>query len=291
MACTPEWKDRHLMNHLVATVLFGLAASLCWGSGDFTGGLASRKANTSSVVLAAYAVGFVLMVALALVWREPFPAPVDLLWGGLAGVAGVLGLLAFYTALASGKMGIAAPISAVLTAALPVLFSVFTAGLPTLLQLVGFVLALLAIGLISRPERAEGAPTGIWLAVLAGCGFGCFFILISRVQPTSTFWPLAMARLTSVCFLFVVMRLRRQTLPPGRKVAPLVVLAGMLDATGNAFFVLAAHSGRLDVAAILSSLYPAATVLLAALVLRERVTRVQGMGVLLALLAIPLISA
>ena len=279
------------MNHLLAPVLFGLAASLCWGSGDFSGGLASRRANTSSVVLATYAVGFVLLVTLALIWNEPFPAPVDLLWGGLAGVAGVLGLLSFYSALSTGKMGIAAPVSAVLTAALPVLFSAFTTGLPSLLQLAGFMLALLAIGLISRPEETRGPQKGIGLAVLAGCGFGCFFILISRVHPAAIFWPLAAARFTSVFLLLILMRLRRQQIPPGMTAAPLVVLAGILDAIGNAFFVLAAHSGRLDVAAILSSLYPAATVLLAALVLRERVTRVQGIGVLLALLAIPLIAA
>ena len=279
------------MNHILAPVIFGLAASLFWGSGDFSGGLASRRANTSSVVLAAYAVGFVLLVALALLWQEPFPDPSDLLWGGLAGVAGVLGLLSFYSALSTGKMGIAAPVSAVLTAMLPVLFSAFTAGLPKLLQLGGFVLALLAIGLISRPERTTGRPKGIGLALLAGCGFGCFFILISRVNPATTFWPLAAARLTSVLVMFIMMRLRRQQILPGKTVVPLVALAGILDAIGNAFFVLAAHSGRLDVAAILSSLYPAATVLLAALVLRERVTRIQAIGIVLVLLAIPLISA
>ncbi len=279
------------MNHIFATVIFGLAASLSWGSGDFSGGLASRRANASSVVLAAYAVGFVLLVMLALIWKEPFPGPSDLLWGGLAGVAGVLGLLAFYSALSRGKMGIAAPVSAVLTAALPVLFSAFTAGLPRLLQLAGFVLALLAIWLISRPQPTKGPPQGIGLALLAGCGFGCFFILISRVSPASTFWPLAAARFTSVFVLLVMMRLRRMPILPGMTVVPLVALAGILDAIGNAFFVLAAHSGRLDVAAILSSIYPAATVLLAALVLRERVTRIQGIGILLVLLAIPLISA
>ena len=284
------------MTGIIATVLFGLAASLCWGSGDFSGGLASRRINASTVVIAGYTVGFVLLLALALLWREPFPAPVDVLWGGLAGLAGGLGLIAFYTALASGKMGIAAPVSAVLTAMLPVLFSALTAGLPGPLRLGGFVLALLAIALISRPEHAaEERPRVIGLAVLAGFAFGCFFILISRVSPGSTFWPLAVARLTSVVSLLAVMLLRQrqmQSLLSGvRKVALLVLLAGTLDAMGNVFFVLAAHSGRLDVAAVLSSLYPAATVLLAAFVLRERVTRMQTVGVLLALLAIPLISA
>jgi drug/metabolite transporter (DMT)-like permease len=284
------------MTGIIATVLFGLAASLCWGSGDFSGGLASRRINASSVVIAGYSVGFVLLLALALLRGEPFPAPVDLLWGGLAGLAGALGLISFYTALASGKMGIAAPISAVLTAMLPVLFTALTAGLPGPLRLGGFVLALLAIALISRPDHAaEERPQGIGLAVLAGFGFGCFFILISRVSEGATFWPLAAARLTSVVWLLLVLLLRgqqKQHLLSGlRRVAPLVLLAGTLDALGNVFFVLAAHSGRLDVAAILSSLYPAATVLLAASVLRERVTRMQAVGILLVLLAIPLISA
>ncbi|HLZ21689.1 MAG TPA: DMT family transporter [Ktedonobacterales bacterium] len=279
------------MGSLFATVFFGLAASLCWGSGDFSGGLASRRAKVSSVVISAYAVGFVLLIILALITREPFPQPMDVLWGVLAGVVGVLGLLAFYSALASGKMGIAAPISAVLTASLPVLFSAVTVGLPSLLRLGGFGIALLAIGIISRPERTGGSLRGTGLSVLAGCGFGCFFILISRVSAGATFWPLAMARFSSVALLLIVLLRRRETILPGRAVAPLVVLAGILDASGNAFFVLAAHSGRLDVAAILSSLYPAATVILAAIVLRERVTRVQGIGILLVLAAIPMISA
>jgi drug/metabolite transporter (DMT)-like permease len=279
------------MTHALATVVFGLAASLFWGSGDFSGGLASRRDNASSVVFAAYAVGAILLIALALIWREPFPSPLSLLWGGLAGIMGTIGLVAFYRALAIGRMGIIAPVSAILTAGLPVLFSAFTQGLPSLLQVGGFVLALIAIGLISRPERAQGRPVGIGLALLAGCAFGCFFILISRVSATSTFWPLAAARLVSMLFLLIVGRFQLRKMLPKRTVAPLVVLTGAFDAIGNAFFVLATHIGRLDVAAVLSSLYPAATVLLAAIVMRERVTRIQGFGILCALVAIPLISA
>lgn len=278
------------MSQALATVFFGLAASLCWGSGDFSGGLASRRANASSVVITAYAIGFVLLVALALIWKEPYPSSLDIVWGGLAGLAGAIGLIAFYSALATGRMGIAAPVSALLTAALPVLFSVFTEGLPSLLQLSGFALALLAIGLISRPERVKGRPEGIGLALLAGCGFGCFFILISRVSHAEIFWPLAVARCISVLFLLIVMWIRRQPALPRMNVIPLVLLAGILDAIGNVFFVLAAHVGRLDVASVLSSLYPAATVLLAAILLKERVTRVQAIAILLALIAVPLIS-
>lgn len=278
------------MSQTLATVFFGLAASLCWGSGDFSGGLASRRSNASTVVMVAYTVGFVLLVALALIWNEPYPSFMDIIWGGLAGLAGAIGLIAFYTALATGRMGIAAPVSAILTAALPVIFSVFTEGLPSPLQLGGFALALLAIGLISRPERVKGRPEGIGLALLAGCGFGCFFILISRVSQAEVFWPLAVARCTSVLFLLLVMLIRRQPALPRMNVIPLILLAGTLDAIGNVFFVLAAHSGRLDVASVLSSLYPAATVVLAAILLRERVTRVQAVAILLALIAVPLIS-
>ncbi|MBV9231633.1 MAG: DMT family transporter [Chloroflexi bacterium] len=276
------------MYPMLAPVLFGLAASLCWGSGDFSGGLASRRASPSSVIIIAYTVGFFLLVGLALIWHEPFPSSRDLLWGALAGVAGGLGLLSFYSALSRGQMGIAAPVSAMLTATIPVLFSTFTAGLPNLIQVAGFILALLAIGLISGSRQANRPSKGIGLALLAGCGFGCFFVLISRVSPGATFWPLATARLTSILLLFVVAVIRTSRLPSMR-VEPLMILAGILDALGNTFFVLAAHSGRLDVAAMLSSLYPAATVILAALILRERVTRIQGWGIAIALVAVPMI--
>src|SRR5205085_12672642 len=138
--------------------------------------------------------------------------------------------------------------------------------------------------------RSKGRPEGIGLALLAGCGFGLFFILISRVNHAETFWPLAVARLTAVLSMLVIVLIRQQPKLPSLSVAPLILLAGALDAIGNAFFVLAAHAGRLDIAAVLSSLYPAATVLLAALVLRERVTRIQGIGIVIALLAVPLIS-
>ena len=221
------------MNHGLSAVAFGLAASLSWGTGDFSGGLATRRASVFSIVAAAHAAGLVLLVALAVLWSEPLPSALDMVWGGTAGLVGAVGLASFYRALAVGRMGITAPITAVLAASLPVLFSAFLQGLPGLLQLVGFVLALIAVGLISRPEAAGGRPEGIGLALLAGA----------------------------------------------------------LDVAGNAFFVLAAHAGRLDVAAILSSLYPAVTVLLASIILRERVTRLQAVGIIFALVAIPLISA
>ena len=288
------------MSSALATILFGLAASLSWGSGDFCGGLASRRLNATVVVILAYSVGFVLLIGLALAWREMFPAPVDILWGALAGLVGGLGLILFYSALAIGRMGIIAPTSAILTAGLPVIFSAFIQGAPSLLQIGGFLAALIAVILISRPEREKGLPRGMWLALLAGCCFGGFFILISRIGAHSTFWPLAVARLSSVSFLLLLMFFRngpkKADTPQAqarfkRSTLFMILGSGSLDALGNAFFVLAAHTGRLDVASVLSSLYPAATVLLATFLLRERMNRLQISGVMLALIAIAMISA
>ena len=220
------------MNHLYAPVIFGLAASLCWGSGDFSGGLASRSANVGSVVLTDYVVGLVLLVALALIGKEPVPAHADLLWGGLAGVAGVIGLLSFYAALARGKMGIAAPVSAVLTAALPVLWNRV------------------------HGRGACPAATG-WLCAGGACDWTDLLAAAHDRTPNGhrtgrAFW--------------MWLRLLLHPHQPGASRHYLLV-------------------------AILSSLYPAATVGLSVLVLRERVTHVQTIGVLLVLLAIPVISA
>src|SRR5579859_924689 len=264
------------MDHTFATIISGLAASLCWGSGDFSGGLASRSSTSISVIIATYTIGLILLVGLAWIWKEQLPSLTDIIWGTLGALAGVTSTMAFYGALAIGRMGVVAPVSAVMTAGLPVLFSTLTQGIPGPLQIGGFVLALLAIGLISRPERSTGRPKGIGLALLAGCGFGCFFILSSRVSPGETFWPLAAGRLASVILMLVLVLVRRQPVRPKKEVGFFILLAGVMDAVGNAFFVLAAHTGRLDVASILSSLYPAATVLLAACILRERVTRIQS---------------
>jgi len=278
------------LNHNLITVLLGLAASLSWGAGDFSGGLATRRANVLSVVIAAYSLGFALLIALALVWSEPFPSALDMFWGTVAGLAGAVGLASFYQALAVGRMGITAPIAAVLAAILPVIVSAFFIGLPSFIQLAGFVLALIAVWFISRPEKALGRPEGLGLALLAGLGFGSFFILIDQVSPHVIFWPLAAARLSSIIFMLAIVLIRRQEILPKKTAFTFIVLAGTLDVVGNAFFVLAIHSGRLDVAAVLSSLYPAVTVILASIFLRERVTRFQAIGIVLALIAIPLIS-
>ncbi len=278
------------MFHGLSTVGFALAASLSWGAGDFSGGVATRRAKVLSVVVAAHAIGLVLLIVLALSWSEALPTMLDVVWGSVAGLVGAVGLVSFYQALAVGRMGIVAPITAMLSAAVPVLFGAFFEGLPGPLQIIGFVLALIAVGLISGLGVVRERPKGLGLALLAGFGFGSFFIFISLVSHSAVFWPLAAARLSSFLFILVVALTRRQEVLPNKAVLPIVLLAGALDVAGNTFFVLAAHTGRLDVAAILSSLYPAVTVLLASIILKERVTRLQAVGILVALVAVPLIS-
>jgi len=274
-----------------AAVVFGLASALSWGAGDFSGGLATKRAPVFGVLAIGHAVGLLLLVALALVWGESLPSATYLGWGLAAGLAGAVGLASLYRALAVGQMGMVAPVSAVLTATLPALFGMLTEGMPGALKLVGFGLALLGMWLIARTGASVGARAGLGLALLSGCGFGTFFILVHRAGASAVFWPLAAARIGSLGLVLPIALGRRQFPQPERRVLVPVLLAGALDVAGNAFFVLAGQAGRLDVAAILASLYPASTVLLAALLLGERVMRVQVVGIVAALTAIALIAS
>jgi drug/metabolite transporter (DMT)-like permease len=273
-----------------AAVVFGLASALSWGAGDFSGGLATKRAPVFGVLAIGHAVGLLLLIALALVWGEPLPSATYLGWGLAAGLAGAVGLASLYRALAVGQMGMVAPVSAVLTAALPALFAILTEGMPGALKLAGFGLALLGIWLIAGTGASGGARHGLGLALLSGCGFGTFFILVHRAGANAVFWPLAAARIGSLGLVLPIALGRRQFPQPDRRVLVPVLLSGALDVAGNAFFVLAGQAGRLDVAAILASLYPASTVLLAALLLGERVMRVQVVGIVAALAAIALIA-
>lgn len=219
----------------------------------------------------------------------------DALWAAAAGVAGSVALASFYHGLATGRMGVVAPIAGVLAAAVPVVAGAVLEGLPTPVQLVGMAAALVAVGLVSwtsgRAEDAGPQLTSVVLAVAAGSGFGLFYVLIDRVEADTLFWPLVVARTTSVTVMAVIVLLGRVPLRPAAAVLPALVVVGVLDMGGNAFFLLGAMSGRLDVASVLASLYPITTVALAALVLRERVAPIQAAGIGTAGFAIVLIAA
>ncbi len=278
------------MNAPFLVALFALSAATAWGSGDFTSGLAARRVGPFHTILISYTVGLLTLVVVALARLERLPAPPDLIWGALAGLFGMVGLGFLLRGFSTGRMGIVAPVSAVLATAIPVIFAAFTEGLPRQVQMAGFALALISIWLLSRPERLHGRPAGLGMALLAGLCFGAFFTALDQVGNDAVFWPLVAGRVAS-CVLMVVYALstRRPVLPP---VTPLglLALAGVLDVGGNLFFLMAIQTGRLDIAAVLGSLYPAVTALLARLLTREHMARLQLVGVAVAVAAIVLIT-
>jgi drug/metabolite transporter (DMT)-like permease len=281
-------------NGVFAPVSFGLAAAAAWGAGDFTGGLATKRANVYGVVITSQAIGLGVILVAALLRGEPVPPTGDLILAGLSGLFGGFGLILLYRALAGGQMSVAAPISAVLAAAIPVLVSALWQGLPDPLVLAGLLLALLAIWLIARGEGGD-QPVGLRLEhirwpFLAGIAFGLFFILIHQASQSSLFWPIVATRLASMAFVTAFASLTHQAWAPPRALWPTIALCGLLDTAGNGLFVLSGQLGRMDVAVVLSSLYPAATVTLAWLLLKERIARPQMVGILSALIAIVLIT-
>ena len=278
-----------------------LSAAAAWGAGDFTGGVASRRAHVFSVLVAAHASGIVLLSALALLVSEPAPARGALGWAALAGIAGAVGLSALWRAFAVGKMGIAAPVAAVLTAVLPVLVGIASAGLPRPRQLAGFACAAAGIWLVARsgggPAGGAGVagqrrfPRELPFAILSGAGFSAYLVLTQRAGTGTVLWPLAAARCSSMlCGLLGCLAARASPLPRDRRSLAIALLSGLLDSSGNALFVLATHAGRLDVASVLASLYPVSTVVLARLLLGERFSRTQLAGMVATLAAIPLIA-
>jgi drug/metabolite transporter (DMT)-like permease len=276
----------------LTAVFYGLAAAASWGAGDFSGGFATKRFNVLSVAIVSQIIGGVVLLALPFLFGEQMPVFQDMLWGALAGVFGGVGLLGFYQALAVGHMGVAAPVTGVVTVIVPVIVGSAIEGLPGGRPIIGFCCAIIAVWLVSRTNN--GKPTQLrelGLPVFAGMGFGLFMILLDQASEDTLLWPLVAVRLGSVSMLLSIAALTgRREIPP-RHHLPVIALAGLLDAGGNAFFGLAAQIGRLDTAAVLGSLYPAATVLLAWFILKERIGREQWLGVAAALIAIVLIAS
>ncbi len=273
------------------SILFGLLSALAWGAADFSGGLASRRTAAHVVVICGQASGMALLLALLGLSREAVPPMTAWLWGGAAGLCGGIGLSILYRALASGRMSVAAPVSALLAAIIPVLVSAAVEGFAGIWTLLGFALALAAIGLISRGEDGTTFRLReLRLPLAAGLTFGLFFVFMHLAASESVLWPIVASRITSIASLLIYALVTRQPWRLARSRWPLIVLSGILDVGGNAFFILAGQIGRLDVAAVLGSLYPGSTVALARLVLKERITRLQTVGIALALIAIVLIA-
>lgn len=266
-------------------LLAGLGAALAFGSGDLSGGLAARRDPVVRVIATAHLLSLALYVVLAAATGEPLPRGADLAWGAVAGLSGVVGLVALYRGLALGPMGTVAATSAALAVAVSVLTSIVLGARLTGVQLAGVLLAAVGITLISR-VRARGGG-GLTLAVVAGLGFGGFFVFLGQTEPGAVFWPLVASRLVSAGLMLAV-ALRGPGLRP--KAAMPIVGSSLGDALGNVLFVIAAQTGFLAEASVLSNLSPAVTVLLAVLFLRERPRAAQWWGLAATLTAVPLIA-
>jgi len=273
-------------------VLLGLASALSWGAGDFSGGLATRRDSVFAVVVFSQLVGITLLTLLALLTGEARPQTEAVWWGAAAGLCGALGIAALYQGLAVGRMGLVAPLSAIMTASIPVVVGIFLEGLPSVLQVAGFAIALLAVWLISSNSadllRIRREEYG--LAMAAGLGFAGFLLFINFASSGGFFWPLVTARAASIALLLLIALAARRRLRPNLRQLPLIFLTGVLEVAGNAFYAAASQIGRLDIAAVLGSLYPASTVMLARLLLGERIYRRQLAGIVAALLAVALIA-
>lgn len=272
-------------------ILLALTSAIVWGTGDFAGGVATRRGGQFQVLALSALSGIVLLLVLAWATGEAPPSLTSSGWAASAGLVGAVGLACLYRGLAIGNAATVAPTAAVVTATLPVVFASLTAGLPKATQISGFGLAMAGIWLVARTtSSSQTGKSGLKLAVIAGCGFGAFLTLIAQVEPGLVFGPLAVARsitLVTACLATVV---SRESFP-GLFSNPVALLAGIFDAGGNVFYLLARQHTRLDVAAVLSSLYPAATVVLARVISSEPVSRMQWFGAAVCLAAIGLITA
>jgi drug/metabolite transporter (DMT)-like permease len=270
--------------------LLGFFSAIVWGAGDFCGGLASRRTPLLSVLIFAEFTGFLLLVASALLAGETFPLSNAFAFSIAAGLSGTIGLGCLYRGIAIGRASVVAPVSAVVGAAIPALFTAYLHGLPGGLKIAGFALAFAAIVLASQSGQKAGAQRALPYGLLAGVGFGGFFIFMDQASGQhSTFFPLAIARGCPIPIMLLICFVRNRPMFPTRQGVPLVLLTGLLDAAGTVLFLLSSTFGRLDVATILSSLYPASTVILSRLILREQISALQKLGVALALIAILLI--
>jgi len=267
-----------------------LSATCAWGVSDFIGGFASRRSNAFLLTTITHVSGTTLMTLLALRTHAAFPDRHAVTWAAIAGLIGGVALAVFYRALAMGNMGLTAPVAAVLGAAIPAVFGIYTEGMPGVIPVTGFILAGLGIWLISRTERVSGTPRGIGGALVAGLGFAFYYLSIHQTGNANIFWLAGISRAVSFVVNGAIVLIGAQFRPLDRVGVLLAVFAGFLDSSGTAFFIRASQLGRLDATVVISSLYPVITVLLAWMFLKEQFSRWRFVGLVASLLAVPMIA-
>lgn len=280
----------------MTSILLGLLSALSWGAGDFTGGLAARKVGAYRSVFYGELIGILFLFLIIAFTGETMPDAHAMLFSSLAGVLGTVGLMLLYHAMSIGLMSVAAPVSALLAASLPVAVGVFTEGFPKFLTLVGFGFALFAVWMISQGEGGVkdilSHLSDLKLPLIAGIGFGFYFVLMHEATSESDalIWPMVFSRSGGMLLITSYLIASRSDWKVNVSALPIVTVNGTLDLGGNFFFILAGQAGRLDVASVLSSLFPGATVMLAWIFLKERLNRNQWIGVACALIAIILMT-
>lgn len=274
----------------LAPIGFSLSTTAAWGTANFLGGYASRRVNPFVLATIAHLAGLAFMILVATTVHAPLLSKHALIWSLVAGTAGGLALAILYASLSSGKMGLAAPIAGVLSAAIPAVATMFREGSPGAPRLMGFVLATLGVWLISRADdKTEKRVLG--MAILAGCGFAAYALAIRQAGPGSAMWIEVHSRAAAL-FVTAAIAVYGRRLSDFRLRANLWgVAVGLVDVSGSVAFVRATQLGRLDTVVVLASLHPGVTVLLAMVLLKEKLTSWKAVGVCAALIAVPLIAS
>jgi drug/metabolite transporter (DMT)-like permease len=279
----------------VFAIALGLAASVSWGVGDFLGGLQSRRMPVVAVVLGSQLAGLALVAAIVGVRGTAPPGGDFLLYAVTSSIGGIVGLTAFYKALSIGAMGVVAPLSST-AAVIPLVVGLAGGDSLNALQASGIALAIAGVVLASREASDEAKASkaiarGAGLALISAVGFGCFFVTIAKASDADVMWAVCVNRTVSALLLTAALLITRPEI--GLKVRDMRILAlvGVLDTGANGFFALASTKGLVSVVAVLASLYPIVTVVLARVVLKERLQVVQRIGALAALAGVALISA
>lgn len=275
-------------------ILSALASAFVWGSGDFVGGRATRRVPQFQVVALTSLSGLLILFLAAVLRREPFPAPTTIGWACAAGLSGAVGVAALYQGLSAGSAAVIAPTSGVVAAIVPVVAGSFMQGLPAGMQVGGILLGLAGIYLVSQPPpNATNTRVHGWrelaLALFAGIGFGGFFVLIAQVESDLIFGPLAFAKLAAFALSILILFITRRSAALFA-LDPLALFAGVLDAGGNLFYLIAVQYVSLAVAGVVASMYPASTVVLSMILLGQKIVRTQAIGVCLCLGAVALIT-
>ena len=277
---------------------FALLSALCYGAADFLGGFTARRASTLAIVALSQLAGLVLLLITIPFLPSAAPGRPDVVWGAVAGVAGGVGVALLYRALAIGVMAVVAPTTAVCAVVIPVLVSVTLGERLAVTTFGGIALAIAAIVLVSqsgevasgrRADADERRKKSFALAMLSGVAIGLFFVALARTGREAGLWPLVAARSASVILFVVLAFFSSQSLRIPAAILAIVVVAGALDMLANLLYLLASRAGPLSVVVTLASLYPASTVLLARLVLHERLSARQWIGVACALVAVTVI--